>query len=781
VLLAIAFLTGLSSFIYEIAWIRSLSLVLGASTNAFELMLASFILGLALGGLWIRKRIDRIGDVIRFLAIVQILMGLFALATLPVYNSTFDLMSWLLGAIRRTDSGWIVFNFFSTVLCLLVMLPATFLAGMTLPLITFALLRSRMGEKSIGHVYASNTLGGIIGVIVAVHFALPALGLKGALVLGGAIDVALGVFLLVRASGSGRRANLAWSTAGLAGVVAAMLLFHLDPLKLASSVYRFGKASLPDTYRILYHHDGKTATVDVFEHMQNGQITIATNGKADGAISSRMENGLASDEHTMVLLGALPLAHRPDAKNVALIGYGTGMSTTTILGSPNLERVDTIEIEPSMPEGARHFEFFTRAAYTDPRSRIVIDDAKSYFARSQRRYDVIVSEPSNPWVSGVSSLFTREFYARIRGQLASGGILVQWLHLYSFNDDLLASVLAALRESFPAFVVYASTSGDIVVVASHSGPVPPLRGDLFAMERVRASLARIDVRRVEDLGLRRVGDNRTMQAMFQLQTARANSDYFPLVDTNAPKARFTEARVKDLSELATAPWPVLEMTAHDPPPASYPVTLAKSPAGERVIEAQRAEYARRFLLGEAQDPAAREQLGDHFRSLSIFKSRFVDCSSRLAPADVWYDAIATAGLISVYLSPAAAEGVWTRVQNSACHGKLDARTRGWIALFRALGNRDHEAVAALATRLLESPESPVEVEYLYGAAMTALIGSGRNAEMRQLFNDVHGKIARPRRELGWFRWFAGAAIQGEASLQSAAMPVAYQRHDALRP
>jgi hypothetical protein len=197
--LGVALLTGLSSFIYEIAWTRSLSLVLGASTHAFELMLGSFILGLALGGWWIRGRIDRAADVPRLLAVVQVVMGMLALATLPVYGRVFDFMAWMLAAVQRSEGGWVLFNLLSSVICLLVMLPATFMAGMTLPLITYALLGSRLGEKSIGHVYAANTLGGILGVIIAVHFALPETGLKGTLVLGGAIDIALGAYLFLRA------------------------------------------------------------------------------------------------------------------------------------------------------------------------------------------------------------------------------------------------------------------------------------------------------------------------------------------------------------------------------------------------------------------------------------------------------------------------------------------------------------------------------------------------------------------------------------------------------
>jgi predicted membrane-bound spermidine synthase len=215
-LLAVAFFTGLASFIYEIAWIRMLSLVLGASTHSFELMLSCFILGLALGGLAVRRRVDRSASPERLLAWVQLAMGLAALATLPVYDFTFGLMEALMKGLARTATGYVLFNVSGQAIAALVMLPAAFCAGMTLPLITAALLRKGAGEAAIGRVYAANTLGAIAGVLVAVHLGLPLIGLKGTLIAGCAIDIALGVLLL-------RTSRVAaWRFAG--GFCAAILL-----------------------------------------------------------------------------------------------------------------------------------------------------------------------------------------------------------------------------------------------------------------------------------------------------------------------------------------------------------------------------------------------------------------------------------------------------------------------------------------------------------------------------------------------------------------------------
>src|ERR1700704_1976889 len=203
--LAAAFVTGLASFIYEIVWIRMLSLVLGASFHAFELMLSAFITGLALGGFWIRRRIDHIADPVRFAGLVQVFMGLAALATVFVYHWTFDWMAWALGVLQRSESAYPLFNLFSHALAFAVMLPATFLAGMTLPLFTHVLLRGGRGERAIGQIYAANTLGAIAGVLLAVHLLMPEAGLKLALVLGAAADMLLGAWLLRRSMAAFRR------------------------------------------------------------------------------------------------------------------------------------------------------------------------------------------------------------------------------------------------------------------------------------------------------------------------------------------------------------------------------------------------------------------------------------------------------------------------------------------------------------------------------------------------------------------------------------------------
>ncbi|HVJ13710.1 MAG TPA: hypothetical protein VNC62_19220, partial [Burkholderiales bacterium] len=361
-LLAVAALTGMSSFMYEVGWIRMLALVLGSSTHAFELMLSAFIAGIAFGGLWVRRRIDSAADTVRLLAWAQLAMGIAALATLPVYGATFHAMETALAALARTESGYWAFNFVSHGLCLLIMFPAAFCAGMTLPLITTSLLRQGAGERAIGQVYAVNTAGAIVGVLVAVHLGFTLLGLKGLIIAGAAIDLALGLVLL-------RGARLAFVSAAVVSVAAvagAALLVELDAQLMASGVYR-GGALLPAGHRVHAQLHGKTATASVTG--DDTLISVRTNGKIDGSVRINAGPPL-TDEVMMTMLGAVPLILAPHARRFANIGFGTGMTTHVLLASPTLERVDTIEIEPVMVQAGRLLRRANSRAYEDPRSHI---------------------------------------------------------------------------------------------------------------------------------------------------------------------------------------------------------------------------------------------------------------------------------------------------------------------------------------------------------------------------------------------------------------------------
>ena len=187
-------------------------------------------------------------------------------------------MAWILSAVSRSDGGFLIFNLSSTAIALLVMLPATFCAGMTLPLITFRLLRSPAGERSMGMVYAVNTLGALFGVAVAVHLLLESVGLHWTLVTGAAIDVALGAVLLMAAPGARIvRARIPVpALVGIAALALVAIFFDIDPRRSASGVFRNGVAKLAPNENVVYHRDGKTASVDVLQTPPTSRPSVPT-------------------------------------------------------------------------------------------------------------------------------------------------------------------------------------------------------------------------------------------------------------------------------------------------------------------------------------------------------------------------------------------------------------------------------------------------------------------------------------------------------------------------
>src|SRR6266542_808918 len=722
-LLLASLLTGAASFVYEVGWIRMLSLVLGSSTHAFELMLSAFIFGLAFGGLWVHRHIDATRDPRMLLAIVQLAMGLLALASLPLYGTSFQAMRWLVTSLPKSDAGYLVFNLASNAIALAVMLPATFCAGMTLPLITSILLSEGSGEKSIGSVYAANTVGAIAGVFFAIHVGMPLLGLKGLLVAGAALDVTLGVVLAGWLAASSRRWRVPAAFAGVAasGVLAAALLVELDPYLMASGVYRAGELLSPRDVKLLFHRDGKTATVSVEE--RKGSRAVRTNGKVDSALAFGPAAARTLDEFTMILSGALPLALHPHPRTVANIGLGTGLTSHTVLLSPDVERLDTIEIEQRMIDGARLLSDRVGRVFTDPRSRIHVDDAKSFFAVQGGKYDVIISEPSNPWVSGVATLFSDEFYQMVASHLNDDGLFVQWVQLYEIDLPLVASVMKALAP-------------------------------LLAPE-LAAELARVDVRGVEDLRVRRIGSKRFLEQFFDSFPVPANSDYFPLVEQRAAKTRFLGVNAMDFLELSIEPLPLADMLGGTPPSEDAPA-LSRCAAHARVLQVKIAESIREFLLSGRFDPAYDTIVADTDEATSAFHGQYREAKESAARVEQLFFSewpqgdpnrrvyfFNAAMRTFPYLNASEAAPIWRRLESGPGGRTLSPIERDYVTLFKAIGDRDAASMKAAATRLLETERdiTPARNRYVLAAALLANVADGTPDEAARLWSQYRWLVS----------------------------------------
>jgi spermidine synthase len=712
--------TGAASFIYEIGWIRMLSLVLGATTHSFELMLSAFITGLAFGGLWMKRRIDRIANPIRFAGWIQVLMGVLAALTIPLYVRTFDWMAAVLAGLEHNDSGYHLFTGFSHAVALLVMVPTTFLAGMTLPLFTKVLLRAKHGESAIGKVYAANTLGSILGVLFAVHIGMPLLGLKSLIVFGAALDVALGVLLLYRSCARSDAAVVVVLRGALFGGIAlAAVAFtvHLDPHRLASGVYRYRWSQLDDHNKVLYYKDGKTASVSLFA--TGSSITISTNGKPDASIEMNPAAKRTTDEITMIMAAALPLAYAPHAREIANIGLGSGLTTHTLLADDAIESIDTIEIEPAMIEAARGFGDRVARTFSDPRSHIRVEDAKTFFSLQQKRYDAIVAEPSNPWVSGVSSLFSEEFYRTVPRYLKPDGVFVQWLQLYEFNDQLAQSVLKALSATFADVAIYNTDDNDVLIVAKANGSLGQPDFNRLLRGALGTELAAVGLRNPADFIVRKSASRPILDAVLTQSPIPTNSDYFPFLDLNAGRARFAQQTAGMFRSWGVSSLPLLEMVGLNG--GDY-ANVSVEDTFRRTIMIQQAKAQFMSLTTEGTHARA-SPLGAAATIVELLRR---SCEP-LKQEELWLLALNTVAQATLpFLQSSDATAMLDATLPADCVASASSRLKTWMALYRAVAGRDAAAMVDYGVAALREPPLDTSLQtYALSAAMLGALASHR--------------------------------------------------------
>lgn len=711
-LLLVAMLTGGASFLYEIGWIRMLSLVLGSSTQAFELMLSAFIGGLAFGGYFIRSHADRLKRPLVTLAWVQMIMGLMAVVTLPAYAGSFRFMSFLVNALSKNDAGYVLFNLGSHGIAIAIMVPATFMAGMTLPLLTAILIRSGAGEQAIGRIYSANTLGAILSVVLAINVLMPLIGASNLVVLGAGIDLVLGAWLLWHASPgafSGLRQSV--PVVSICLLVLGLSLTPFDKAMLASGVYRFGHVVSKGGGVPVFHEDGKTATISYLAFPDGGG-GIKTNGKTDAYIAG-LKSPQSGDEITMAMAGVLPMLYAPDARTAAVIGIGSGMTTHTLLGFDSLERVDSIEIEQKILEGAKRFGDRVSRTFSDPRSRIHIDDAKSFFSVTPHRYDIIVSEPSNPWVSGVSSLFTREFYQHVNRSLAPNGVLVQWLQVYDLDLDSVSSVMKALGDVFPVYKLFHTNNGDMLIVASQRNSLERLDPSRFGQIHRQKELDRVGLEGVDDFMIRLLGDKQLLAPLFGIFHSPVNSDYFPYLDQRAPLNRFRADNAYALSMLHNGYVPVIAWLMHKDYQGRF------STRGRHIGFYESERDARQLVSGRP------DRIRDQNLAYAVRTATGPGLCSR--PDPLAGDAIFfIAASINPFLERAALERYWSRMIRRCRNAGRDPATLRALRLHGAIGLHDNRQTLALTREMLDQGgKLPRDaLNYLLIARLTALIDQG---------------------------------------------------------
>jgi len=717
-LLAIAGLTAAAHFIYEIAWIRMLSLVLGSSTHSFELMLSAFILGLALGAFFIRNKLDNIKNTPRFLGIIQLIMGITAISTIFTYGNMFKLMSFTMNSLGRSEGGYILFNIVSHVICMIIMLPTTICAGMVIPLVIHMLYKRGYGEQTIGKVYAVNTAGGIIGVVVSVWVLMETVGLKYLIITGAALDMAVGIYAFYHFSETRKAlSRIIAVPACLLALVLAVMFANINPALISSGVFRHGRIST-EGKRVISHIDGKTASITLFE---TGNILIlTTNGKPDASVDT--SGKFSSDEYTMALTGVLPLSILEKTRTAAVIGMGSGMTSHYMLYDPHIELIDVIEIERAMVTLAEKIGPKVANNFNDPRCNIHIEDAKTFFAAQNRTYDVIISEPSNPWVSGVASLFSKEFFSQVRRHINDGGLLVQWIQKYETDITVFASILKALGEHFPLYEIYMVGNDLLIIAAKDPGTDISVKRDIFQIEAMAKSLNAKGFAGLNDFRHMRITDKKFFDSFINSFPVPPNSDYHSYVDHNATKYRFMGSAIYELNQLRSFIVPIRRIIAsdttylnfaHDRKPAGPADTGSlsltpdkKLPIIENMLTVQRAKTIAHEIT---QSAAAGTDTIKDFRLAPLLTTLKY---ASLRPEEVTFTQIEGA-IVQIleytlpYLSIGEMKEIWDVIEKKVSNRQFTDNQAVWMDYYKSLCYYDVPKMRRLSFELLPKDKSTI--------------------------------------------------------------------------
>ncbi len=444
-ILPLMLVSGANAFVYEVLWTRMLAHVMGGSIYAFATMLAAFLTGIAIGGGLAGKVAEQRERAAAAFAITQVAI---AILSMGVY-------AWIgpLIPVEQTTSQLAIF-------AVLVMLPATIFIGATLPLAIRILARDEtQATASTARIYSWNTLGAIVGAILAGFFLIPGLGFEGSIKV--AVGINLGLALWSAAFVAKPKPVFVGVTA--VGLLGAVLAYNPSRPQAVVSSTGFVLTYLTEP-REIYYAVGRTSTVMLLA--EGGYYYIRTNGLPEASISAK---GGPPTQDPEKWLTALAVTARPDTEDMLVIGFGGGVALEGI--PPSVDRIDVIELEPEVInanrqlEGSRNFD-----PLTDSRFNIVVNDARNALRLTNKTYDAIVSQPSHPWTAGASHLFTREFIAEAKSHLEPGGVFVQWMNSEFVEEPLLRTLAATLIEEFEHVRLY-HPSAQVLMFLSSDDPL----------------------------------------------------------------------------------------------------------------------------------------------------------------------------------------------------------------------------------------------------------------------------------------------------------------------
>ena len=452
-------LSGAVAMIYELAWTRALTLVIGSSTYAFTATLLSFLVGIAGGSAWASRRASRRPATLALFAGLQIAAGLLSLVVFALIDHLPDVF--LLG-FRFSHASGFIFVLQITLSIVVMMLP-TFCLGATFPCVS-QLVSTRLSRigLDVSRVYASNTAGAILGSFAGGFLLIPLLGVQGTIRAAVAANLLAGLILFTDGA-AGRRLKMGAAAAIVGGMVALGAVPNWNLAVMSSGVstyahyYAEGGASWRRLIgdRLLFYRDGISSTVTVHEGPEGR--TLRVNGKT--------EAGTGVDMTTQLLIGHIPALLHRDPKAALVIGLGSGVTVGAVT-QHELDAIDVVEIEPAVIEASAFFVEENSHALSDPRVRTTVADGRNFLFTTPDRYDLIVSEPSNPWIGGIATLFTVEFLEQARARLTSDGVMAQWVQGYAMAPEDLQMIAATFQTVFPHASLWMPLPGDFLLVGT---------------------------------------------------------------------------------------------------------------------------------------------------------------------------------------------------------------------------------------------------------------------------------------------------------------------------
>ena len=617
---------GSTAFAYEIAWTRLLCITIGSSTYAFTLMLAAFLLGTVIGSAFFHRFFGNSRKVsIATFSRTQIGIGVTALSSLVLFPWIADMVPDLLRKADQAFSGLVLTQF---VVSALAMLPTAILFGFNFPMVVVLVDRAAAGQTessvTVGKAYAANTIGCIVGAVVSGFWLVPWLGSFRVIGVAAATNLLLALALDSRES---RRSVLPLGVdiccIVLAVIVGFSSLFYNQPLMMLSALLygnshqrRLTFGEVVATTDLVFAKDGVNDSIAVVRTDAN--VSLRVNGKVDAS---------TGDARTQLLLGHLGAAIHTMPRRVLIVGFGSGMTASAVARYPDIQQIDCVEIEPAVIRAAPYLGSLNRGVLSDTRVHVVFDDARNFLLTSRQKYDLIISEPSNPWIAGVATLFTDEFYAAARQRLAPGGMFVQWVQSYSLDPADLRMILATFAPHFAEVTLWRGEETDLLLLGrTDTAPLEfnHLRA-LWQNQAVRTDLASIDVHEPEglvayflldDAGVRKLGEGSAL-----------NTDDHTLLEYHAPETVLMRGLSDANEELITQ----FQM---GPLPASLglaEVKRAVNAGAETALDLNDMRQAKSFIEVLESQPASAQGYVAQGR-FALLQSNFPDAKSLLTKA-----------------------------------------------------------------------------------------------------------------------------------------------------